>query len=57
MNKVSTHDRFILVVEGLVQELLDIAATAPDEMTTFEKYALKRLLSLLGREDEYPLED
>jgi hypothetical protein len=51
--KAAGHARFIAVVEALTEELLSIAHTAPDEMTTFERYALERMLSLLGRDGEF----
>jgi hypothetical protein len=47
MSKVSSHDHFILTVKDLVQELLDIDK---EDRTTFEQHALKRMLTLLGRD-------
>lgn len=49
MAKISTHDRFIKVVESLVEDLLSMEK---DDRTTFEQQALKRMLDLLGRDED-----
>ena len=47
MPKVSSHEHFIEVITDLVQDLLSIDKS---DRTTFEKYALKKMLMLLGRD-------
>jgi hypothetical protein len=49
VNRISGHDRFILHIEAMVQELQDIEF---EELTTFEQSALERMLCLLGRDEE-----
>jgi hypothetical protein len=49
--RVATHDRFVLVVEGLLDQLEDIAREEPESLSGFETHALERMRSLLGRDN------
>jgi len=48
MAKISSHAHFAKVITDLVKSLLSIDKT---DRTTFEQFALKRMLKLLGRDE------